>query len=59
MVPDGGTAVIGGVFQLSEGESQNRLPGIHKIPVIGWLFKNHSETRANNELLIFITPKIK
>ena len=28
------------------------------IPVIGWLFKNRTLTRAKNELLIFLTPRI-
>jgi type IV pilus assembly protein PilQ len=59
LVADGGTAVIGGVFKVTEAKSQSRIPGVHKLPIIGWLFKNRSETRQNNELLIFITPKIK
>lgn len=59
IVADGGTAVIGGVFQLNEGDTQSRIPVLSKIPILGWLFKNRSERRQNNELLIFITPKIK
>ena len=57
-VKDGSTAVIGGVFVTNEGISQNGLPFLSKIPVLGWLFKNRSKTRTNEELLIFLTPKI-
>jgi type IV pilus assembly protein PilQ len=57
-VRDGQTAVIGGVFVTNEGISQNGLPFLSKIPVLGWLFKNRTKTRTNDELLIFLTPKI-
>jgi type IV pilus assembly protein PilQ len=57
-VRDGQTAVIGGVFVTNEGVSQNGLPFLSKIPVLGWLFKNRTKTRSNDELLIFLTPKI-
>lgn len=57
-VHDGQTAVIGGVFVTNEGVSQNGLPFLSKIPVLGWLFKNRTKSRSNDELLIFLTPKI-
>jgi len=57
-VRDGQTAVIGGVFVTNEGISQNGLPFFSKIPVLGWLFKNRTKTKTNDELLIFLTPKI-
>ncbi len=57
-VHDGQTAVIGGVFVTNEGVSQNGLPFLSKIPVLGWLFKNRTKSRTNDELLIFLTPKI-
>ncbi len=57
-VRDGQTAVIGGIFVTNEGVSQNGLPFFSKIPVLGWLFKNRQKTRTNEELLIFLTPKI-
>ncbi len=58
MVRDGGTTVIGGIYQATENRSQDRVPLIHKIPVLGWLFKNYSVDSRHDELLIFITPKI-
>jgi type IV pilus assembly protein PilQ len=58
LVRDGGTTVIGGIFQLTVNEVENRVPALHRIPLLGWLFKSENETQSNNELLIFITPQI-
>ena len=58
LVSDGGTAVIGGIFKLNTSVSQTGVPGLSKIPGLGWLFKNKSINRQNTELLIFITPRI-
>jgi type IV pilus assembly protein PilQ len=58
LVRDGGTTVIGGIFQLTVNEVENRVPGLHRIPLFGWLFKNETTNQNNNELLIFITPQI-
>ena len=58
LVADGGTAVIGGIFTINEGRSEAGVPGLRKIPGLGWLFKSRNITNENRELLIFITPKI-
>jgi type IV pilus assembly protein PilQ len=58
MVRDGGTTVIGGIYQATENSAQDRVPFLHKIPVIGLLFKNKDISSRHDELLIFITPKI-
>ena len=58
MVRDGGTAVIAGIFQTRDNNSQSRIPFVHNIPVIGALFRTHSVTTQHDELLIFITPRI-
>jgi type IV pilus assembly protein PilQ len=58
MVRDGGTAVIAGIFQTKDNQSQSRLPFVHNIPVIGALFKTHNVNTSHDELLIFITPRI-
>lgn len=58
MVRDGGTAVIGGIYQATENDSQNRVPFIHEIPVLGNLFRSRAQTSRHDELLIFITPRI-
>ncbi|HSE41739.1 MAG TPA: type IV pilus secretin PilQ [Acidobacteriota bacterium] len=58
LVEDGGTTVIGGIFQAQEQYTQGRTPILHRIPLLGWLFKNTNVVRENRELLIFITPRI-
>ncbi len=58
MVEDGGTTVIGGIFQVSESHSDSGVPWLKHIPFFGWLFKSRNITTQNRELMIFITPKI-
>lgn len=58
LVPDGGTTVMGGVLADTEGETQQRTPGLASIPVVGNLFKRKLSTRLNSEILFFITPHI-
>ncbi|HEX3582270.1 MAG TPA: type IV pilus secretin PilQ [Thermoanaerobaculia bacterium] len=58
MVRDGGTAVIGGIYQVKDNDSRTRLPFIYQIPILGNLFKTHNVSSSHDELLIFITPRI-
>ncbi|MDP3718537.1 MAG: type IV pilus secretin PilQ [Acidobacteriota bacterium] len=58
LVADGDTTVIGGIYNSAESSTQDRTPGLHRIPLIGWLFKNDTNRESQDELLIFITPKI-
>jgi type IV pilus assembly protein PilQ len=58
MVRDGGTAVIGGIYQVKDNDSRTRLPFVYQIPIIGNLFKTHNISTSHDELLIFITPRI-
>ncbi len=58
LVKDGGTAVIGGIYEVSTDQSQQRVPGLANIPIIGHLFKNRDRSDENQELLIFITPRV-
>ncbi|OGD24870.1 MAG: hypothetical protein A2Y56_01670 [Candidatus Aminicenantes bacterium RBG_13_63_10] len=58
MVPDGGTTVIGGIYRTEDSYTQDRVPLLHKIPILGNLFRSMARTKSNRELLIFITPRI-
>lgn len=58
MVRDGGTTVIGGIYQASENRAQDRVPFVSDIPILGNLFKNRTISSNHDELLIFITPRI-
>jgi type IV pilus assembly protein PilQ len=57
-VTDGATTVIGGIFVSNENEIEDRTPGLHRIPLLGWLFKNNNKSDSSQELLIFLTPRI-
>ncbi|MEE4273476.1 MAG: type IV pilus secretin PilQ [Thermoanaerobaculales bacterium] len=58
LVRDGGTTVIAGIYQINDQINENMIPGLHKIPVFGNLFKNKGDFKRHDELLIFITPRI-
>lgn len=58
IVRDGGTTVIGGIYEVSANALQDRVPGLANIPVLGHLFKNRNRQNSNDELMIFITPRI-
>ncbi len=58
VVRDGGTAVIGGIYKVTNNDAQSRIPGLANIPILGNLFKNRSRSDSNDELLIFITPRV-
>lgn len=57
-VDNGGSAVLGGLFEGEDGGFQDRVPWFHKIPVLGWMFKNDRRVDNELELLVFITPSI-
>ena len=57
-VTDGATTVIGGINVSREQSTQDRTPVLHRLPLIGWLFKRDDIRDENRELLIFITPRI-
>jgi type IV pilus assembly protein PilQ len=58
LVSDGQTSVIGGIYINARDSSNDRTPGLYKIPILGWLFQRREFTEESRELLIFITPRI-
>ena len=57
-IRDGETMVIGGVFIDTQSNSVAGIPYLSRVPVLGWLFKQKTESVAKQELLIFLTPNI-
>jgi type IV pilus assembly protein PilQ len=57
-VKDGATVVMGGLFKQQAVETQEGIPGLSKIPYLGWLFKTRQTRNDNEDLLFFITPRI-
>ncbi|HET8610545.1 MAG TPA: type IV pilus secretin PilQ [Burkholderiales bacterium] len=58
LVENGGTVVIGGIYEQTQTETTNKVPLLGDIPGVGWLFRNNQKVDNRQELLIFITPKI-
>ena len=58
LVENGGTVVIGGIFELTETENEARVPFLGDLPAVGNLFKTKQRTSNKQEMLVFITPKM-
>ncbi len=58
LVPDGHTAVIGGIYTRNSGRSADQVPFFGDIPLIGLLFQRRRATDQRQELVIFLTPRI-
>ena len=58
VVENGGTIVIGGIYEQSTATSVQKVPVLGDLPVVGFAFRNNSKSEEKTELLIFITPKI-
>ncbi len=58
IVRDGGTTVIGGIYKVTTNTGEDRVPGLANIPILGHLFRSHRRSDQNEELLIFITPRV-
>jgi type IV pilus assembly protein PilQ len=58
MVENGGTVVLGGIYQQVERNETDKVPLLGDVPVLGYLFRNTTRTNDKTELLVFITPKI-
>ena len=59
LVPDGGTAVVGGILVDQDTINVRQVPGLGSLPIIGNLFKNTATAKSTAELIFFITPRIK
>ena len=57
-VEDGGTVVLGGIYEDVDRNDEAKVPSLGDVPGLGWLFKNRNQTRRKSELLIFLTPRV-
>ncbi len=58
LVDNGGTVVIGGIYEQSQSSTTNKIPVLGDLPYVGFLFKQNSKIDDKSELLVFITPRI-
>jgi type IV pilus assembly protein PilQ len=57
-VENGGTVVLGGIYQQAERNSESKVPLLGDLPLLGYLFKTTGRETSKTELLVFLTPKI-
>ena len=57
-VDNGYTVAIGGLDEAKEQVTDQGIPVLNKIPVLGYLFKTHSKEKNHKNLMIFITPTL-
>jgi general secretion pathway protein D len=57
-VQDGDTVAIGGAIQESWNESSSGIPGLNRIPIVGFLFGGKTYSKERDELIIFLTPRV-
>ena len=55
---NGGTVVIGGIFELTETNDESRIPVLGEVPYLGALFRTRNRVANKTEMLVFITPKM-
>ena len=58
LVENGGTVVIGGIFEQNDREDVTKVPFLGDVPFLGNLFKTRTKSSSKTELLIFLTPKL-
>jgi type IV pilus assembly protein PilQ len=58
LVENGGTVVIGGIYEQEEASSTSKVPLLGDLPYLGNLFKTTTKTANRTELLVFLTPKV-
>src|SRR5919197_448777 len=58
LVENGGTVVIGGIYEQNDRTDITKVPLLGDLPILGWLFKNSAVATGKTELLVFITPRV-
>jgi type IV pilus assembly protein PilQ len=58
LVENGGTVVLGGIYEQTDRTTVTKVPVLGDLPVVGYLFKNTTQINDRTELIIFITPRV-
>jgi general secretion pathway protein D len=58
LVEDGSVVVLGGLLQDEYANSQQKIPGIGDVPVLGSLFRSDSRSRRKSNLMVFLRPVV-
>jgi general secretion pathway protein D len=58
IVQNGQTLMLGGILFQTDSKIERKVPLLGDVPLLGELFKHHDVKKANNELIVFITPYV-
>jgi len=58
LVNNSDTVVIGGIFKNTINATEDGVPGLNRLPLLGLLFKRDTDRQETSELMVFITPTI-
>jgi general secretion pathway protein D len=58
IVEDNQVVVLGGLIQDELRETEQRVPGLGDIPILGWLFRSSRTTKVKTNLMVFLHPVI-
>ena len=58
IIQDGQTVVIGGLIDDSAGLTENKVPLLGDIPILGWLFRSQDQSKDKTNLFVFLTPRV-
>jgi type IV pilus assembly protein PilQ len=58
LVENGGTVVIGGIFEQNDRDNETKVPFLGDLPGVGNLFKQRTRSATKSEMLVFLTPKM-
>jgi len=59
LVDNGATVVLGGLYQMTEGEQESGIPILKDMPILGWFFRSsYNPIKSKSEMMVFITPSV-
>jgi type IV pilus assembly protein PilQ len=58
LVENGGTVVIGGIYEQNDRTDVVKVPFFGDLPFVGFFFRNNTTSSNKTELLVFITPRV-
>jgi type IV pilus assembly protein PilQ len=58
LIKSGDTLAIGGLVQDQVVKARTKVPLLGDMPILGYIFQSHDNTRTKRNLLVFVTPTI-
>jgi len=57
-VQHGQVVVLGGLIRDEKEDNKSGIPGLYKVPVLGWLFGQEGSNTTRTELVVVIQPRV-